>query len=87
MVEWRRAGRDRRREQVGEPLQILRRTSPGAAVLVDAAGVAANFQRMVRIADSMGIPIDDMTTELGQQVRQELDLARFETAQNSAVNK
>ena len=58
----------------------------GAAVLVDAAGVAANFQRMVRIADAMGIPIDDMPTELGQQVRQELDLARFETAQNSAVN-
>jgi|TARA_B100002003_G_scaffold247662_1_gene279667 hypothetical protein len=32
----------------------------GTAVLVDAAGVAANFQRMVRIADSMGIPVDDM---------------------------
>ena len=58
----------------------------GAAVLVDAAGVAANFQRMVRIADAMGIPIDDMTTELGQQVRQELDLAKYETAQNSAVS-
>ena len=55
-------------------------------MLVDAAGVAANFQRMVRIADAMGIPIDDMTTELGQQVRQELDLARYETAQNSVVN-
>jgi len=50
----------------------------GAAVLVDAAGVAANFQRMVRIADAMGIPIDDMTIELGQQVRQELDLNKFD---------
>lgn len=59
----------------------------GAAVLVDAAGVAANFQRMVRIADAMGIPIDDMTTELGQQVRQELDLAKFETAQNSDLSR
>ena len=29
----------------------------GPAVLVDAAGVAANFQRMVRIADSIGIPL------------------------------
>ena len=28
----------------------------GPAVLVDAAGVAANFQRMTRIADAMGIP-------------------------------
>ena len=32
----------------------------GPAVLVDAAGVAANFQRMVRIADAIGIPVDDM---------------------------
>jgi len=31
----------------------------GAEVLVDAAAVAANFQRMVRIADSMGIPVDE----------------------------
>lgn len=58
----------------------------GAAVLVDAAGVAANFQRMVRIADAMGIPIDDMTTDLGQQVREELELNKFDTAQHSAVD-
>jgi len=55
----------------------------GPAVLVDAAGVAANFQRMVRIADSIGIPVDDMTTDIGQQVRQDLDLQRFASAQNS----
>jgi len=55
----------------------------GPAVLVDAAGVAANFQRMVRIADSIGIPVDDMTTDIGQQVRQDLDLNRFASAQNS----
>ncbi|MEM7290925.1 MAG: alkylhydroperoxidase-related (seleno)protein, partial [Pseudomonadota bacterium] len=48
-----------------------------------AAGVAANFQRMVRIADSIGIPIDDMTTELGQSVRDELELTRFHSAQNT----
>tara|TARA_B100000959_G_scaffold279569_1_gene339939 strand:+ start:7093 stop:7455 length:363 start_codon:yes stop_codon:yes gene_type:complete len=59
----------------------------GPAVLVDAAGVAANFQRMVRIADSMGIPVDDMQTELGQQVRQELNLGRFTTAQNSVATQ
>ena len=29
-------------------------------VLVDAAAVAANFQRMVRIADSTGLPLDPM---------------------------
>lgn len=55
----------------------------GPEVLVDAAGVAANFQRMVRIADSIGIPIDDMTTALGQSVRNELNLERFHSAQNT----
>ena len=49
----------------------------------DAAGVAANFQRMVRIADSMGIPVDDMEQELGQAVRAELDLTRFASAANT----
>lgn len=55
----------------------------GSAVLVDAAGVAANFQRMVRIADSTGIPVDDLQSELGQGVRAELDLQRFPSAQHS----
>ncbi len=55
----------------------------GSEVLVDAAGVAANFQRMVRIADSIGIPVDDMSTELGQSVRAELGLENFGSAQNT----
>lgn len=55
----------------------------GPLVVVDAAGVAANFQRMVRIADSIGIPVDDMTTELGQQVRGELNLEQFTSAQHT----
>ncbi len=55
----------------------------GADVLIDAAGVAANFQRMVRIADAIGIPVDDMDSELGQGVREELGLARFATARNT----
>lgn len=55
----------------------------GASVLVDAAGVAANFQRMVRIADSMGIPVDDMESDLGKSVRSELDLTRFASAANT----
>lgn len=55
----------------------------GEQVLVDAAGVAANFQRMVRIADSMGIPVDDMEQELGQAVRSELELTRFASAANT----
>ena len=56
-------------------------------VMVDAAAVAANFQRMVRIADAMGIPIDDKNVEAGAGVRQELDLGRFATAQNTPSAK
>ena len=55
----------------------------GSQVLVDAAGVIGNFQRMVRIADSIGIPVDNLDSQLGQDVRQDLDLARFPSAQNS----
>lgn len=55
----------------------------GDVVMVDAAAVAANFQRMVRIADSMGIPLDDDEIEAGASVRQELDLSRFPSAQNT----
>ncbi len=61
---------------------LLERAGP--AVLVDAAGVAANFQRMVRIADSIGIPVDDMDNAIGQAVRAELNLERFASAANSA---
>ena len=59
------------------------RAKAGDAVLVDAAGVAANFQRMVRIADSTGIPVDDMQNELGQEVREKLALERFHSAENT----
>lgn len=55
----------------------------GPEVLVDAAGVAGNFQRMVRIADSIGIPVDDMTSEMGQAVRADLKLEEFASAQNT----
>ncbi len=51
------------------------------AVLVDAVGVAANFLCMTRIADAVGIPVDDRVTgEMGMQVRAELDLERFPSA-------
>jgi len=55
----------------------------GPAVLIDAAGVAANFQRMVRIADAIGIPVDDMENEIGRQVREDLGIERFASAGNT----
>jgi hypothetical protein len=55
----------------------------GPAVLVDAAGVAANFQRMVRIADSIGIPVDNLNTDVSREVRSTLRLERFHSARNT----
>jgi hypothetical protein len=49
----------------------------GEAALVDAAGVASNFQRMVRIADGTGIPLGEGLETRSQDVRAELGLERF----------
>ena len=59
------------------------RQAAGDKVLVDAAGVAANFQRMVRIADSIGIPFDNMQSDFANSIQTELNLARFASAQHS----
>ena len=55
----------------------------GPAVLVDAAGVVGNFQRMVRIADSTGIPLDERSVEAYSTVVDALDLGRFASAGNT----
>lgn len=73
-----------RRDAAALPLAraaLLRRA--GAPVLVDAAGVAANFQRMVRIADSIGIPVDNLDTDVSRAVRATLRLESFPSAQNT----
>jgi hypothetical protein len=57
----------------------------GPTVLVDAAGVAANFQRMVRIADAMGIPVDTNDNEMSNQLRADLGLHEFRSAENSTT--
>ncbi len=54
----------------------------GPDAMVDAAGVASNFMRMVRIADSTGIPLDERMLTLTQDVREELQLERFAGSQN-----
>ena len=55
----------------------------GNDVVVDAAAVAGNFQRMVRIADATGIPIDAHMDALSGSIQEDLDLRRFHSAQNS----
>ena len=56
----------------------------GVQELVDAAGVVANFQRMVRIADGCGIPLDEFTRDATDDVREELGLHEYASAANTA---
>ena len=62
------------------------RQAAGDKVLVDAAGVVANFQRMVRIADSIGIPFDNMQSDFVNSIQTELNLTRFASAQHSLAD-
>ncbi len=69
-----------------EALVIARthvREELGPEALVDAAAVASNFERMVRIADATGIPLDSFLDELTADLRAELNLARFESTANT----
>ena len=59
----------------------------GPTVLVDAAGVAANFQRMVRIADAIGIPVDTLDSDLSREIRGTLSLDAFESARHTLGRK
>jgi hypothetical protein len=52
----------------------------GGAALVDAAAVAANFERMVRVADATGTPLDAPLVAVTETLRRDLDLDRFATA-------
>ena len=48
----------------------------GPEAMVDAAGVASNFERMVRIADSTGIELGDLLEQASDDVRDALGLER-----------
>lgn len=53
----------------------------GPAALVDAAAVIGNFQRMTRIADGTGIPLDDAVAAMTVDIREDLGLNAFGSAQ------
>lgn len=55
----------------------------GPEELVDAAAVASNFERMVRIADSTGIPLDTLLDQGTVDIRAELKLDRFAAAKTA----
>lgn len=52
----------------------------GAEALVDAAGVAALFNAINRVADAIGIQFEDSKMERTAEFRAALDLDRFQTA-------
>ncbi len=68
----------------GDPAELATardalREAAGSAVVVDAAGVIGNFQRMVRIADGTGIPLDGLVDTMSADIREDLGLERFES--------
>src|SRR5262249_1762369 len=59
------------------------RAAAGAAALVDAAAVIGNFERMTRIADATGIPLDAPSVLASADFRARLGLERYPSAQNT----
>ena len=60
--------------------------SMGDAGVVDAAAVIANFQRMVRIADGTGIAIDGPLDLLSADIRHEIGINEFPSAEGRGRN-
>jgi hypothetical protein len=52
----------------------------GPAALVDAAAVTSNFERMVRIADATGIPLDAPLAALSVDLRRDLGIDAYASA-------
>jgi hypothetical protein len=59
------------------------RAKAGSAALVDAAGVVGNFERMARIADATGIPLDAPLDAISASMRAELGIDAFGSAANT----
>jgi hypothetical protein len=59
----------------------------GSAALVDAAAVIGNFERMTRIADSTGIPLDAPVNVMTESIRAELGIDGFGSAADRASVK
>ena len=55
----------------------------GEPATIDAAATIANFQRMVRIADGCGIPLDEFTRQSSEPWRESLGLHSYASAGNT----
>ena len=62
------------------------RDALGSAALVDAAGVIGNFERMVRIADGTGISIDAPIDVMSADLRHEIGINAFSSAEGRGKN-
>jgi len=60
------------------------RAEMGEAGVADAAAVASNFERMVRIADSIGIELGDWMESFTEEVRSDLALDRLRERPDAA---
>ena len=56
----------------------------GAEAMVDVVGIVSNFQRMVRIADSTGIPSEVPTLVMSQDLCEQLGIDQYFSAANTA---
>jgi hypothetical protein len=63
------------------------RAAAGSAAVVDAAAVIGNFERMVRIADGTGIPLDGVVETLSEDFREEIGLETFQTRRTGAQGR
>ena len=59
------------------------RAAVGDAGFVDAAAVVGNFERMVRVADGTGIPLDGPLNGLTGDIREDLGIDAFGSAANT----
>lgn len=57
----------------------------GEAAVVDAAGVIGNFERMVRIADGTGIPLDKPVALVSADMREALGIDSFGGAEHTGA--
>ncbi len=55
----------------------------GPDAVVDCAATIANFQRMVRIADGCGIPLDSFSRRESEEWRNGLNIDGFRSRQNT----
>ena len=67
----------------GEAARERVRRELGSAALVDAAAIIGNFERMNRIADATGIPLDPPVNVATESLRSELGIDRFGSAANA----